>query len=238
MLKQFTVYHFDPKNKKTLIFIPGYSSGLSAPIIKALAFVYSEKKTCDVLGLEMFYERDTPDAYDQSLERIQSAINELAVLYPKKELMLVAKSLGGALCLHVLNDLKVAGLVVLGFPVVLGWPQRISLLSSKDFKIPDYKSEWLPILNQIRTPVRIVSGDSDDLTDNDFLKEISEQNNNIHVSILKDATHGLVSTKTGETHIEECIKELPPIFVAGHSHISASRCAIDRFRYFLYKYDS
>lgn len=208
MLKQFTVYHFDPENKKTLVFLPGYSSGLSAPIIKALTSVYAERKACDVLGLEMLYQEDVPDAYGQSQERIRSTINGFATLYPEKELILVAKSLGGALCLHNLNDLKVAGLVVLGFPVVLGWPQRISLLSKKDSQIPDYKSEWLPILNQIRTPVRIVTGDSDDLTDNNFLKEISEQNDNIHISILKDATHGLVSTKTGETHTVECIKEI------------------------------
>lgn len=208
MTAPWVSYYTEPRNKRALFFLPGYTNGLSTQLIENLISLYADRKTCDVFGLEMQYEEDTPDVFDQSQERIRSAVRKFSAVHPDKEIVVVAKSLSGALCLYNLNELNIGGLVVLGFPVVLGWPPRISLLSLSTFPTPDYRSEWSPVLRRVSTPARIVNGDSDDLTDNEFLKEISDKNTHVRLSVLKDADHSLINTKTAEVCVGECAKEI------------------------------
>ncbi len=208
MLDQFVIYSFDPSNEHCLIFIPGYTGGLSAPIIEQLVTFYCKEREYDVLGLDLAYQQDTLELFPDSQKFLIDTVNAFAKQFTNKKIFIVAKSLGGSLALYNIENLSITGLVVLGCSVVLGWPQRVSLLSNNTPSIPDYKNEWKPILEQVSKPTRIITGDTDDLVDNAFLQEESTRNSNIHVEILKGANHGLIDTNTNRALTSECVHEI------------------------------
>lgn len=208
MLDDFIIYNFKEENKNALIFLPGYTGGLNVPLLKGLIEYYSLKKDCDVLGLDLEYEKDSPDLYTDSQKRIIGSVSEFVSNNPQKTVILIAKSLGSSLCIMNTLQLKIKGIVALGFPVVLGWPQRISLLSKEVSEIPDYISEWTPILAENTLPTKIINGDMDDLTDNKFLADMVARFQKLNLTILHDTNHDLSNRQTSETHLNECIDEI------------------------------
>ena len=175
MSNNWVTYNFKPENKTVLVFIPGYTGGLTVPIIQGLIDFFVQDGRYDVFGLPLAYAQDIPDGYHQSQKDIVTSVNDFVSAHPEKKIVIIGKSLGGSLCLHNMNTLAVSGMIVLGSSVVLGWPQRISLLSNQNAEIPDYKSEWQTSFEQINTPVCIISGEKDDLSDNIFLESIANK---------------------------------------------------------------
>ncbi len=203
-------YSFTKSNKKTLIFIPGYSGGLEAPAIKELVDYFIERNKSNVFGINLDYVHDTPDIFDSSQKNFITTVSEIASNAPDTEVILFAKSLGGALALFNCPALPVAKMVVLGFPVVLGWPQRISLLQSEKQTVPDYRSEWAEALNAIEVSTLILSGDSDDLTDNRYLSKATSANKCLQLAVIKQANHDLEDTETKKLHLEVLLKYIEP----------------------------
>ncbi|MFH1142227.1 MAG: hypothetical protein V1695_00780 [Candidatus Uhrbacteria bacterium] len=208
MNKIIIIYNQKESNKKALVFVPGFSGGLSVPIISRIISHFNELETYDVFGLNLDYQDDVIDAFENSQKMIIDNIREIKESFPEKKIFLIAKSLGGLLCFYNLDTLSVNGLVILGSSIKLGWPQRISLLSMNNPTIPDYISEWKSFFQQHKTPVHIISGSSDDLTDNSFLQSISRQNEYIGLRILDKANHDLINIQDGTLYLKECVEEI------------------------------
>lgn len=194
-MKGFNRYNFNISNEQSLIFLPGYKGGYETFLIKGLISYFLERKEYDIFGIDIDYTIDTIDSFEKSQEKIKNLTLEYKEKYPQKNLCVVAKSLSGSLCLYLFDKLKVNEMIILGFPVVLGWPPRISLLNQNNPKIPNYREEWSPILKKINRPVKILNGERDDLADNAFLEEISEENKNIEINIIPGANHDLINNE-------------------------------------------
>jgi len=205
MEERMITYNFDPKNTKAFILIPGYTGSFSAPMLTKLIEFLKKEKGIDVLGLDLDYRDDQLDVFSTSQQTLKKVVQDFKDEYPGKEIIIIAKSLGGALSLYNLQELRVDGLVIIGFPIVLGWPQRISLLGLKDPQIPEYSLEWSTKLKSITTSVQIINGSGDTLTDNVFLKKVSKKNRNIHVTIIPKAGHDLNNSETGESLWQETL---------------------------------
>lgn len=206
MMELFKKYAFKKSNKITLVFLPGFNGGLSTPIIKFTINNFIHRKNIDVLGMELFYKDDHMDIFDKSQNSIIDAIKYLQKEYPHKQVYIVAKSLGGSISLFNLEKMAIKGLVILGFPVVLGWPQRVSLLSSNNPITLEYKSEWIDSLLSILIKTTVVTGFKDDLVDNDFLSKIAMENPNFRIVSIPNANHNLQDMSTGEVFTQQCVK--------------------------------
>jgi pimeloyl-ACP methyl ester carboxylesterase len=204
----FTQYSFEKKNKITLIFIPGFSGGLEVDIISSIVEHFSNKKSFDVLGLNLLYAKDGVDEFKISQKILVDTLLYFSQNFPDKHIHLIGKSLGGSLSLFNLQKLSVKSLTILGCSVVLGWPQRLSLLSSASPTIPDYKTEWQPIFKSVSTPVTILTGENDDLTDNQFLIDSTEENRFVDVKILPGANHNLENVNTNTLYSDVCIETI------------------------------
>jgi predicted alpha/beta-hydrolase family hydrolase len=198
-------YSFSESNKKTLVFLPGYSGGLEVSIIKYLIEYYVMQGSYNVFGLTVPYQEDTPDLFDSSQTAIISLLQQVRVEAQDSDITLLAKSLGGSIALSNSEALPVDKLVVLGCSVVLGWPQRVSILKMQCPVIPDYKLEWGDVLQGITKPTLIINGGKDNLTDNKFLSEKANQNENIKLIVLDNADHNLESINTKESSFNECV---------------------------------
>lgn len=201
MLENVIEYAYSEKYTKTLIFVPGYSGGLEVSTISSLIDYFVESHDVNVYGINMSYHEDTIDLFDGSQKRLIAIVNEICSKVPNIEVVLIGKSLGGSLALFNQNELKVSKIVVLGCSIVLGWPQRISLLKAENPKIPDYKKEWEDALESLDVPTLILSGGVDDLTDNDFLLAMTEKNKNIMLKMVENANHNLEDATTGEQKV-------------------------------------
>jgi len=208
MNKRIVKYSFSKSNKKTFIFIPGHSGGLENPTIKELVGYFTEQNKSNVFGIKLDYVHDTPDVFDSSQKNLITAVNEIASKSPDAEVILIAKSLGGSLALFNHCKLPVAKIIILGCSIVLGWPQRISLLQSKKQTVPDYKSEWAEALNKIDVSTLILNGDSDDLTDNRYLSKATSENKYLQLAVIKKANHNLEDTETKKPHSEVLLKHI------------------------------
>lgn len=201
-------YSFSKANKKTVVFIPGYSGGLEVSTIKELVSYFVKQNTYNVFGINLDYVNDIQDEFKASQESLIASVRKIASKASDSEVILLAKSLGGSLTLFNYQELPVSKIVVLGCSVVLGWPQRISLLQSKNPEIPDYKSEWNKVLNKINVPTLILSGDSDDLTDNEYLSQVAIANKYLQLAIINQANHNLEHTETKKLQLEVLLQRI------------------------------
>lgn len=208
MSKVIVEYSFLESNKETLIFVPGYSGGLEVSTIKELADYFLQQGGYNVFGLNLDYQNDVQDEFYNSQESLVKAINEISHKVPNSSITLVAKSIGGSLAIFNVEKLPVSKIVVLGCSIILGWPQRISLLKSENQTIPDYKNEWKEILEGISVPTLILSGSSDDLSDNKYLVKIADHNQKLQVVIIGNANHNLEDASTGEFISTDVIKNV------------------------------
>ncbi len=199
-------FGFNTTNNAALIFFPGYTKAFKAPILAELISAYVSRGNVDVLGLDPDYVHDTMDDFHVSETNIHETIVAFHAQYPKKKLVLIAKSLSGALCLHDAHNLPIAGIVVLGSSLALGWPQRISILDQEGH--PSYASECADFLSRISIPTHILSGGDDVLGDNTFLETIVASHTNIRVTIIPHAGHGLQDTTSKVPLTDICIPHI------------------------------
>lgn len=202
-------YSFSESNKETLVFVPGYSGGLEVSTIKEPIDFYIKKGVYNVFGLNLDYRHDILDEFIQSQDRLVEAVKEISNKASGTHVTLLAKSLGGSLAIFNASELPVSRIVVLGCSVVLGWPQRISLLNAESPTIPDYKEEWSKTLKDIDVPTLILTGTSDDLCDNKYLSEMSNVNPNLHIVIIENGNHNLEDVKTSEFKFTDIMKYIP-----------------------------
>lgn len=191
-------YCFSGTNKETLVFVPGYSGGLEVSTIKELIDFYIKKGGYNVFGLNLDYQHDVLDEFAKSQNSLVESIGEISNRAPDTAITLFAKSLGGSLAIFNAKKLNISKIVVLGCSVVLGWPQRISLLNTENPTIPDYKKEWSETLKDIGMPTLILAGMLDNLSDNKYLSEMSNMNKNLHTVIIENSNHNLEDVKTAE----------------------------------------
>lgn len=201
-------YSFSEENKETLVFVPGYSGGLEVSTIKKLVDFYIKKGSYNVFGLNLDYQHDVPDTFAESQSSLVEAIKEISKMFPDTPITLFAKSLGGSLAIFNSDKLNTSKIVVLGCSVVLGWPQRISLLSTQNPTIPDYKKEWEEALKDINIPTLILAGMTDDLCDNKYLSEVSNKNQNLFTVVVKNGNHNLEDVETSEFKFDDVIKNI------------------------------
>lgn len=201
MTEDIIEYSFSESNNKTFIFVPGYSGALQAGVINELREYLLKQGGVNVFGLVMTYQEDTPDVFDNSQQKLVFSLNQIASKVSKTDIVLIAKSLGGSLALFTHKELPVSKIIILGSSIVLGWPQRISLLKDSSQTAPDYKREWATVLKNLSIPTLILNGGVDDLTDNEFLYQISTSNKNVQLTVIENADHSLEDVDTHEQRI-------------------------------------
>ena len=149
--------------KNIILLVPGYTSGFQAEIF--VDFLTKVPEGYCVYGVVIDYQHT--DDFTISMQEIENALAELRAEYKDAELTMVAKSLGAALCLGIsLSDYQVNKLVILGLPMVLGWPPRMSmLLEGKKFSF-SILDEYKPLfLKNRHTHLVLIAGSNDDLFD-------------------------------------------------------------------------
>ncbi len=203
MIEDIIEYSFSESNNKTFVFVPGYSGALQAEVINELREYLVKQEGINMFGVPIAYQEDTPDLFNGSQQKLISSLNQIASKVSKTSIVLIAKSLGGSLALFTNKELPVSKIIILGSSIVLGWPQRISLLKDSSQSAPDYKSEWITILETLSVPTLILNGDVDDLTDNEFLYRASTLNKNIQLTVIENANHNLEDVGTHEQRISD-----------------------------------
>lgn len=203
MFEDIVEYSFSETYKKTFVFLPGYTGGLEVATISKLVEHLVARGETNVFGIPLSYQSDTADIFDMSQRKIVEGLKEIVVKAPKTELILVAKSLSGSLALYNHQDLPADRIVILGCSIVLGWPQRISLLQEQNPTPPDYKAEWNNVFESLSTPTLIINGDSDDLTDNEYLSQMTHLNPHIKLAVIEQANHNLENVENGELMFEQ-----------------------------------
>ena len=181
--------------------VPGYSGGLSAPLIAFVADVFSKTPHTDVYGFDFQYDsKEEGGAFEEKVSLMREHIRAYRVKHPLSNAFIVGKSLGGALALAAAEPDLVSGVVVLGWPVRLGWPSRISLLGSQDLAEPPYKEEWDKLLSGLSVPIMFINGDADDLMDFQFLEECIAEHSNIVARSIPHGDHGLMVDRSTDNY--------------------------------------
>lgn len=214
MIKEIVEYSFSESNTKTFVLIPGYSGGLEAGVLRELKEYFLTQGEVNVFGIVVAYQEDTLDIFEKSQRRILSSLEEIKFKTPNADIIVIGKSLGGCLVLFNNKKLPIDKIILLGPSIVLGRPQRISLLKNRSSIIPDYKKEWQEILEALSVPTLILSGSADNLADNKFLYQVSTLNKNIQLTIIENANHDLEDTDTEErviNHYFDLIKKFSGI---------------------------
>lgn len=208
MFEDIIEYSFSETYDKTFVFVPGSSAGLDTVTISKMVEYFVKQEKVNIYGIPMSYQRDTQDIFNNSQKRLIVTLRHISAKTPNTDIILVAKSLGGSLALFNYRELPVNKIIILGCSVILGWPQRISLLKTQNPILPDYKAEWGGVLMSISIPTLIISGDSDNLTDNDYLSQAAQLNQNLRLVVVEKANHNLENSENGELALETLIKSI------------------------------
>ncbi|MEK7649035.1 MAG: hypothetical protein AAB400_03950 [Patescibacteria group bacterium] len=218
MLKHIIEYSFSKTHDKTYVFVPGYSGGLNVATISKIVEYFVKQGKGNVYGVSMSYQYDTQDLFDNSQIKLITVLKHIATIAPYTDIILIAKSLGGSLALFNCKKLPINKIIILGCSIKLGWPQRISLFKTQNPTLPDYKSEWKSILASISIPTLVMSGEFDDITDNSFLFQATQINQNLRLIVVENANHNLENSESGELLIETLIKSIEDFLTESHSH--------------------
>ena len=159
MNNELIVYKSGPTNAVTLVFIPGYSSGLETPIIASLVSTLSKIGDFNIFGLNTFFQHDKSPTLENSADALKAALAAFRKDAAGK-VILIGKSIGGAFALESAQHSD--AVVVLGLPVRLGWPPRLSVLKGSGHELPNYESEWSNRLQDFSLPLLLLGGDKDD----------------------------------------------------------------------------
>ena len=76
-------YSFSEKNKKTLVFLPGYSDGLDVYLIKELVKKFSNEDNYNVFGIKLNFKQDIQDVFSESQQDLVNSIIEIYNKNPK-----------------------------------------------------------------------------------------------------------------------------------------------------------
>jgi len=203
MSQELVEYSFQESNQRTIVMVPGYTGGLEVSAIQEIVKHLVSCGNINVFGVPMSYAKDNLDVFDASQRRLVSCLSQIVSKVSGTDIVLVAKSLGGSLSLFNHLSLRISRMILLGCPVILGWPQRISLLKVDNPVIPDYKKEWNDALLTLSVPTLILSGELDNLTDNQFLTKVTKLNKNIQLTIVENANHSLEDMTTNRQRVTD-----------------------------------
>ena len=202
--------------KKTInLFVHGSSEGFNSELIQ---FLYKELKKVgkDCYGFDFEYIKNKAKPSDNNVEEIKE-LRKIISAFEKKgyqQINLIGKSMGGIISLHkdIISDPKINKIIILGFPVKLGYPIDLKLLARKPF-IPklNYRNEYIKHLNKINhlsSKIAIVQGLKDLLGSKEDIDNInSDLKNKLHIKYLDNAMHGFYPL-TEETNKENNFKKV------------------------------
>jgi dienelactone hydrolase len=176
MKKELITYRNDDEVTRAYFIIPGFTDGLKSELACNLREYVMQQQNAAVFGLLLAYRRDIVDDYRESQQFIFDTITEYQQNNPTHEIFIFGISLGGALSFYGLHNVTNISLTILGLPLRVGWPCRISLLSAQNPQLPDYVTEYKPIFENFAGTFTIINGGADDLTDNETIESYAAAN--------------------------------------------------------------
>jgi len=168
-----------------VLLLPGYSEGHHSVLLKSILSYFSQKNHVVHCYLK---DENKEDSRDYFFSKAYKAISAYEADY------IIGKSWGGVLglCIADYYDQPVKGIIILGFPFLLGYPPQISLLKDRNPTLPDYKKEFRSVLNNLekkQIPIYILQGDKDDLGPIYNLIKIADKFRNINVIPFAGSSH-------------------------------------------------
>lgn len=196
--------------QEVLILSHGSSGGPQNSLISYLAATLPIKapELMIVTPLFSFFVNGGKPSNNLSKEsdEIKLTYDDIRSKYPKATITLAGKSIGGIASL--VFDKRFPNIVkkifVLGWPMKIGYPINLELLTNDDLKMPDYLTQYRDLLNSINAKVTFIQGDQDDLADISECKAIIEQTNQI-LDVVSGANHSFESPNIKDkNYFSEC----------------------------------
>lgn len=149
----------------SVLLLPGFNGAARQPILVRVAKAVGE-------GVDALFPGLPRGRPSPGLEReVRHAVSALPT---KGRVVLVGRSFGGRVALRCALERRVAGVVLLGFPV-----------RPKDRPRPDDEAALL----RVKVPVLIVQGSQDELGPLDVLEPLIARNRHVVMSVLEGAGH-------------------------------------------------
>lgn len=203
------------------ILIHGYSEGYTSEFMQYIA-KNLEKNGKEVLGFDFRYITN----HSEPSENLEDELNQLKDVIEdcKKNgythINLIGKSLGGTIALNpkIIQDEYISDVVLLGFPLALGYPADLSILKNKlvyfEGRCIDTYKELFENIGDTVSKITIIQGREDWLGEKDillsFFKEVSHKPD---VKFVNNASHGFKPIKEGKT-LEENLNEITAIILS------------------------
>ena len=189
------------------ILVHGNSEGYNSEFMQYVA-KHLEQSGKKVLGFDFNY-------IDKGLEPSDSLRDEFKqlkkVIQDQKEkgyenINLIGKSLGGTICLipDIVNDKSIKNILVIGFPIILGFPADLALLKNKPIQVRKWRIEKYRKLfeefGKDTKKITIIQGEDDLLGDKKTIKSfLSSLSVKPKVLYVENASHGFKPVREGKS---------------------------------------
>lgn len=211
---QTTLYSAIESPKVIIIFSHGSNGDRNTDFMKTVSEgIVKTKNDIGVLTYDFnFANRSEPSAdLSDEIASLKDQIGWVEKNFPKVNIFLVGKSLGGVVSLKYQADVKnqsVKGIFMLGMPFKLGFPPNLNLLKEPNPVLSNYIAEYASLFKEIMLPVYIIQGDKDDLCDVKELNQFVNAYPNIKLVIVTGATHSFLSPDQSANYFDQCVLDI------------------------------
>ncbi len=197
-------------SKTINLFLHGASEGFNTELIQFLFQKLNERQN-ECFGFDFEYIKSGGQPSLQNEKEIEELKNVIDSFQKKgyQKINIIGKSMGGVISLHedIISNPIVNKIIILGFPVKIGFPLELDLLKENPFKEkPGYVKDYVEHLNKLGdllNKLTIIQGLEDLLGTKKDIDEINLQlKHQLNISYIKNATHGFYPI-TNETIKEE-----------------------------------
>ncbi|QQG44040.1 MAG: hypothetical protein HYW86_04210 [Candidatus Roizmanbacteria bacterium] len=186
--------------RNNLFLIPGLTTHAKNFLVNALNDYYSKYDNYHYILLS-FHKKNRHPSNKLKTECIELAKKIKLVSSTNEKNIVIAKSLGGVIAttaLKLSKTIQIDKLIILGLPIVLGYPPNINLLKDNS-PFSNYVSEYIDLFKNLKNKeIHIIQGNEDDLCPIDDLLKITLDYKNIKIHVIKGGNHDFDCCKKTE----------------------------------------
>ena len=193
-LLHHTIHWAKIESQKYAVLSPGYSEGTKSVFIDEITR-FLTNININVVTLDYRFHLSPKNEPSQDLsyevDELERCIENILKVNHPKSLTLIGKSLGGVISLAYLKKFNKKNFpcVILGLPLLLGFPPKLTLLKEKSLLLPLFQKEYSSLLENLSSKIYIIQGTKDDLGNLDAMNVLESIFNNITVSFIEEANH-------------------------------------------------